>query len=186
MNRRRRCRTACTPALIDWAVQTGEGSDYTDNTPMQCLHPVGHWYEIPNLLRNGVLARLLQERPQLKYLMMHNVDTLGANVDATLLGYAIDSGATWTTEVIRRRIDDRGGGLARTDGHLRLIEGLALPREEIEFSLSYYNTGTIWLEIDGLLAVFGLTRADLADEAKVASAVRKLAAACPPISRSRM
>ncbi len=166
-------------ALINWAVQAGEGSDYTDNTPMQCLHPVGHWYEIPNLLRNGVLATLLQERPQLKYLMMHNIDTLGANVDAALLGYAIDSGAPWTTEVIRRRIDDRGGGLARTDGRLRLIEGLALPREEIEFSLSYYNTGTIWLEIDGLLAVFGLTRADLADEARVARAVRKLAAAMP-------
>ena len=23
---------------------------------MQCLHPVGHWYEVPNLLRNGTLA----------------------------------------------------------------------------------------------------------------------------------
>jgi hypothetical protein len=33
----------------------GEGSDYTDNLPLQCLHPVGHWYEVPNLLRNGVL-----------------------------------------------------------------------------------------------------------------------------------
>ena len=28
---------------------------------MQCLHPVGHWYEVPNLLRNGTLARLLAE-----------------------------------------------------------------------------------------------------------------------------
>ncbi len=34
--------------------------------PLQCLHPVGHWYEVPNLLRNGVLRRLLAERPQLQ------------------------------------------------------------------------------------------------------------------------
>ena len=44
-------------------------SDYTDNVPLQCLHPAGHWYEVPNLLRNGVLAGLLAERPQLKYLL---------------------------------------------------------------------------------------------------------------------
>jgi hypothetical protein len=33
-------------ALIQWAESAGEGADYTDNVPMQCLHPVGHWYEI--------------------------------------------------------------------------------------------------------------------------------------------
>lgn len=166
-------------ALIGWAQQMGEGSDYTDNLPAQCLHPVGHWYEVPNLLRNGVLARLLADRPQLNYLMVHNIDTLGANVDPRLLGYHIAGGQTWTTEVISRRIDDRGGGLGRVDGHLRLIEGLALPREEIEFTLSYYNSSTTWLEIDKLLALFGLSRADLEDAARVAQAVRALAARMP-------
>ena len=70
-------RESLRAALIAWAGQMGEGSDYTDNLPLQCLHPVGHWYEVPNLLRNGVLARLLEERPQLRYLMVHNIDTAG-------------------------------------------------------------------------------------------------------------
>ncbi|MBN1992071.1 MAG: UTP--glucose-1-phosphate uridylyltransferase [Anaerolineae bacterium] len=166
-------------ALIGWAQQMGEGSDYTDNLPLQCLHPVGHWYEVPNLFRNGVLARLLDERPQLKYLLVHNIDTLGADVDPALLGYHIEQGATLTTEVITRRIEDRGGGLARLDGHLRLIEGLALPREEIEFELSYYNSSTTWVDLDRLLAVFGLARTDLTHADKVAAAVRKLAARMP-------
>jgi hypothetical protein len=166
-------------ALIGWARQMGEGSDYTDNLPMQCLHPVGHWYEVPNLLRNGVLARLLDARPQLQYLMVHNIDTLGVNVDPLPLGLHITSGATWTSEVIPRRLEDRGGGLARINGQVRLIEGLALPREEMEFNLSYYNTGTSWLHIDRLLAHFGLARADLGDEARVAEAVRGLAARMP-------
>jgi hypothetical protein len=166
-------------ALIGWARQMGEGSNYTDNLPLQCLHPVGHWYEIPNLFRNGVLAQLLDERPNLKYLMMHNIDTLGADVDPALLGYHIDQNAALTTEVITRRIEDRGGGLARIDGQLRLIEGLALPREEIEFELSYYNSSTTWIDIDQLLAVFGLTRHDLTDADKVATAVRNLAARMP-------
>jgi hypothetical protein len=166
-------------SLIGWAQQMGEGSDYTDNLPAQCLHPMGHWYEIPNLLRNGVMARLVDERPNLQYLMVHNIDTLGVDVDPAILGFHIEQGSTWTTEVIARQIDDRGGGLARINGHLRLVEGMALPREELEFSLSYYNTNTYWISIDPLLALFGLSRSDLGDESRVAMAVRKVAARVP-------
>jgi len=166
-------------ALIQWARQAGEGSDYTDNLPMQCLHPVGHWYEVPNMLRNGVLACLLDQRPRLRYLMVHNIDTLGADVDPALLGWHIDQGAGLSMELISRVIDDRGGGLARVDGHVRLVEGLALPNEEIEFELSYYNSSTSWIDVDQMLALFGLTRSDLGNAEKVAGRVRAMAARMP-------
>ncbi|MBN1260055.1 MAG: UTP--glucose-1-phosphate uridylyltransferase [Anaerolineae bacterium] len=166
-------------ALIGWAEQMGEGSDYTDNLPQQCLHPVGHWFEIPNLLRNGVLARLLEAHPQLTTLMMHNIDTTGADLNPALLGCHLLSGKTMTSEVIHRCVEDRGGGLARVNGTLRLIEGLALPREEDEFKLSYYNSNTMWVDIDRLLQVFGLERDDLRNERRVAEAVRAMAARMP-------
>jgi len=166
-------------ALIAWAESSGEGSDYTDNLPLQCLHPVGHWYEVPNLLRNGVLADLLDERPALRTLMLHNVDTVGADADPALLALHADSGAALTFEVITRRIEDLGGGLARVNGNTRLVEGLALPREEIEFELSYYNSMTTWIDVDRLLEVFRLTRADLRDSRKVAAAARALGARLP-------
>jgi len=172
-------RDSLRSALIEWARRMGEGSDYTDNTPLQCLHPVGHWYEVPNLFRNGVLLRLLELRPNLRYLMVHNIDTLGADVDPALLGLHMARGAALTTEVIPRRVEDRGGGLARVNGRLRLVEGLALPREEIEFRLSYYNTSTTWVTVDRLLELFELTRADLTDSAKVTEAVRAVAARMP-------
>jgi hypothetical protein len=89
--RKQRVRESAHAALIGWAKSAGEGSDYTDNEPMQCLHPVGHWFEVPNLLRNGTLRDLLAGRPQLKYLLIHNVDTLGAGLDAGLLGLHIES-----------------------------------------------------------------------------------------------
>jgi hypothetical protein len=172
-------RDSLRQALINWARHAGEASDYTDNLPLQCLHPVGHWYEVPNLFRNGVLARLLAERPQLRYLMLHNIDTLGADVDPALLGHHIQSGACLTFEVITRRLEDRGGGLARVNGRVRLVEGLAMPREEIEFTLTYYNSNTCWIDLDQLLAAFALTRNDLANEEKVAAAIRTLAAKMP-------
>ncbi len=166
-------------ALIGWAEDAGEGTDYTDNLALQCLHPVGHWFEIPNLLRNGVLADLLDERPQLTTLLLHNIDTVGANVDPGLLGKHLDTGKCLTFEVISRRIDDLGGGLASLDGKTRLIEGLALPDEKIEFNLSYYNSMTTWIDIDQLLNVFGLARGDLRDEAKIGAAIRNLGSRLP-------
>jgi UDP-N-acetylglucosamine pyrophosphorylase len=173
-------RDSLRHALVNWAQSAGEASDYTDNLPLQCLHPVGHWYEVPNLFRNGILARLLALRPQLKYLLLHNIDTLGADLDPALLGLHVRSGACLSFEVITRRLEDRGGGLARVNGRVRLLEGLAMPREETEFGLSFYNSNTCWIHLDRLLAAFGLTRADLAaDEAKVTAAIRSLGAKMP-------
>ncbi|HLK18170.1 MAG TPA: UTP--glucose-1-phosphate uridylyltransferase [Bryobacteraceae bacterium] len=166
-------------ALIGWAQAAGEGSDYTDNIPSQCIHPTGHWYEVPNTLRNGVLLKLFEIRPNLRHLMVHNVDTLGANLDPAFLGIHIRQGHAITTEVIARHADDRGGGLARVDGRVRLIEGLALPNEELEAELSYYNSNTMWIDIDQLLETFSLRRSDLTDDAKVSKAIRHLAARMP-------
>jgi len=172
-------RDSLRSALIRWAKQAGEGADYRDNMPMQCLHPVGHWYEIPNMLRNGVLHKLLQQRPELKYLMLHNIDTLGASVDPALLGKHIGQDSCLSFEVIERRLDDRGGGLALVNGQPRLVEGLAMPHEKDEFKLTYYNSLTTWITIDRLLDTMQLTREDLADDAKVEQAVRRLSHKMP-------
>lgn len=172
-------RDSSRAALIAWASQSGEGSNYTDNLPSQCLHPVGHWYEVPNLFRNGVLKALLGSRPGLRYLMVHNVDTLGVDLNPGILGLHIARGKTMSVEVITRRIEDRGGGLASIDGRARLVEGMALPSEETEFKLSYYNSNTFWIDIDALLKVFGLTHDDLQNEERVANAVRAIANRMP-------
>jgi UDP-N-acetylglucosamine pyrophosphorylase len=143
------------------------------------MHPVGHWYEVPNMLRNGTLRQMLTDRPQLKYIMLHNIDTLGANVDAGCLGLHIQSNADLSFEVISRRLEDRGGGLAKVDGRVRLVEGLAMPREQDEFHLSWYNSLTTWIDIDRMLKIFGLTRGSLADQKAVDTAIRELGRRMP-------
>lgn len=172
-------RQSLHKALIDWAVNAGEASDYTDNLPPQCLHPVGHWYEMANLLINGTLRDLLFVQPQLEHLLLHNIDTLGANLDPVVFGRHLLEGAALSVEVIRRRLEDRGGGLARVNGQLRLVEGLALAREDDEFKLTYYNSATNWIHIDSLLELFGLERRYLDQPDRVAAGVRALAAKMP-------
>jgi hypothetical protein len=176
---KQKMRESLRTALIGWAEHAGEGSDYTDNLPMQCLHPVGHWFEVPNLLLNGTLARMLKAHPNLRHIMLHNIDTLGADPSPAMLGLHIAQGACLTFEVITRRVEDRGGGLARVDGQVRLVEGLAMPREEAEFALSYYNSATSWIDVQQLLKTFDLTTADLNDVNKVSDAVRAVGARMP-------
>ncbi|MCX7671592.1 MAG: UTP--glucose-1-phosphate uridylyltransferase, partial [Anaerolineae bacterium] len=43
----------------------------------------------------------------------------------------------------------------------------------------YYNSNTSWLHIDRLLAVFGLTRHDLTDDAKITAGIRAVAGRMP-------
>ncbi len=114
--------------------------------------------------------------------MVHNIDTLGANMDPAMLGCHIGAGKTWTTEVIRRRIDDRGGGLARADGHVRLIEGLALPRGDRVHAF-LFNSNAAWLEIDRLLALFGLSVRTWRTRRRWRRLCGRWRRACPPTSR---
>ena len=154
----RRFRTTFNGALIDWAKSKGEGEDYSENKPILRFNPPGHWYEIPNLIKSGTLSKMLKENHNLKYLVCHNIDTMGVNIDPAILGLHIKSKSCMMFEVTPRRIEDSGGGLARINSHLQLVEGLALPREEDEYKLSYYNTLTNWITIDPLLEFFGLDR----------------------------
>ena len=56
-----------------------------------------------------------------------------------------------------------------------------MPRESDEFALRYYNTMSTWVDVDRLLALFGLDRAMVitGDEEVMAAAVRRVASRLP-------
>ena len=172
---------ASRETLIKWAKNKGEGSDYTDNIALQRLTPLGHWFEVPNLIRNGILKRVINDRPNIQHILLHNIDTLGVSLSPEILNYHVKSENALTFEVVPRRIEDRGGGLARINGKARILEGLAQPHEEDELDLSYYNSMTTWIHVDKLLKIFGLGRNDLfaKSETDLAEAVRNVARRMP-------
>jgi hypothetical protein len=59
------------------------------------------------------------------------------------------------------------------------VEGLAMPDENEEFKLSYYNSMTTWINVDRLLDVFGLTRDQLAQRTAVDEAIRRIGRRIP-------
>ena len=128
------------------------------------------------------LARMLADNPKLKYLLAHNTDTTGVFLSPIMLGMHAASGKMASFEVTPRRFEDKGGGLARVNGRVQLVEALALPHEEDEFKLTYYNTLTTWLDLDRFLALLGLTRDDVVNEAakpKVDAALHALESRVP-------
>ena len=160
-----------------WAKKRGEGADFHSPDPFARLHPPGHWFEIPALLLNGALGRIIEDNPRLAVLFVHNLDTLGANLDPAILALHLSSGAALTFEVTPRLWGDSGGFLARTGGRTRIVEGLALPREEDAFRLSWYNSMTCWISLDRFLDFLGLTRAEARDAAKSPRARKRVARA---------
>ncbi len=144
--------------ILRWTRERGPGTDFADGPVRQRFHPPGHWYEIPNLLRNGTLGRMLEENPDLAYLLVHNADTLGATLDPLVLGAHIFSRRTINFEIIPRTFADRGGFPARVDGKCRILEAGALPREEDEFRFTRYNTLTSWISLEGFFAFLHLDR----------------------------
>lgn len=167
--------------LINWAKEKGEGKDYTENIPFQRLSPLGHWYEFPNTLRNGTLKKLLKNYPDIENILLHNIDTLGVNISNEILNYHIEAGNALTFEVIPRRIEDSGGGLAKVNGRVRLLEGLAQPNEFCELGLSYYNSNSCWINIDKFLSLLGMIRENLYtwNDEKIDEAVRTFARRLP-------
>lgn len=177
---KQKVRDAVRQTMIAWAREKTEGSDYVDNIALQRFSPLGHWYEVSNLFRNGILKKVLDENPSVETIMLHNIDTLGADISERALSYHLSSGNAMTFEVTPRRIEDTGGGLARVNGKVRLLEGLAQPHEEDELRLRYYNTMTTWIQVDPLLQLFGLDRKSLEDSQELISkAVRAMAARMP-------
>ena len=178
---KQKVREASRRAIMDWCQSTGEATDYVDNIPLQRFHPPGHFYEVPNLILSGTLAEMLATNPSLQWLMVHNIDCLGATVCPMVLEKVEASGATIAFEVIPKRVEDHGGGLGRVAGRPRIIEGLAQPDDATEFRLGLYNSLTTWVHIDRFLAYLGLDRkAVLAgDRVILAKAIRQLAARIP-------
>ncbi len=178
---KQKVKLALREALISWAKGKGEGRDYVENIPFQRLSPLGHWYEFPNTLRNGILKKLIEENPAVENILLHNIDTLGVNVSPEVLSYHIKSGNFLTFEVVPRRIEDSGGGLAKVNGKVRLLEGLSQPNEKCELGLSYYNSNSCWINIEKFMNLFGINREDLFNRTnnEIDEAVRNVARRLP-------
>lgn len=118
--------------------------------------PPGHGDIYTALYDRGVLQSLIDGG--FRYLFISNADNLGASLDASILGYFIDSGSEFLMEVAdRTTADKKGGHLAKrkADSQVILRELAQCPDEDLDDfqnteKFSYFNTNSLWVDLIGL------------------------------------
>jgi len=90
--------------------------------------------------QSGALQRFLDRGG--RYLLVRNVDNLGARVDPIVLGHHIQSGCEMTVEVTPKWPDDVGGSPFQYLGRTQLIEQLRYPDGFDPDVVDVFNTNT--------------------------------------------
>jgi UTP--glucose-1-phosphate uridylyltransferase len=132
---------------------------WPDNPELE-WNPPGHGDIYTALITSGILSNLLDKG--YKYAFISNSDNLGATMNESILGYLKAKEFTFLMEVTPRTISDRKGGhLCRLlkNNRLAIREIAQCPENEIEEFMdiqrySFFNTNSIWLNLEALEKVF--------------------------------
>ena len=123
-------------------------------------NPPGHGDVYTALYTSGMLQQLLDEN--IYYAFISNSDNLGAQMDASLLGFFAKKEIPFMMEVAEKTPSDvKGGHLAklRNNGRFVLREAAQCPKEEIVAfqqigPYRYFNTNSIWINLNALNQIF--------------------------------
>ena len=127
---------------------TPDGDLYRDARGRVSPYAPGHG-DFPEALRRSGLVNRLRTRG-VETVVLSNVDNLGADLDPTVLGYHLSRGRDVTVEVAPSAPRDAGGGPARLDGRLQIVESFRLPEGFDLGILPYVSTNTLLLSLDVL------------------------------------
>lgn len=117
------------------------------------LYAPGHG-DVPwAMARSGTLERFRASGG--RYVLLSNVDNLGATVDPSVIGAHIANGNPLTCEVARG--SDVGGAPWWVDGRLQIVEAFRLPPERDPTEAGCVNTNTMVIDVDVLAAASPLT-----------------------------
>ncbi|RQD61829.1 UTP--glucose-1-phosphate uridylyltransferase [Desulfonatronovibrio magnus] len=132
---------------------------WPDNPELE-WNPPGHGDIYTALITSGILKNLLDKG--YKYAFISNSDNLGATMNEQILGYVKSQEFTFLMEVTARTVSDRKGGhLCRLlkNNRLALREIAQCPENELDEFMdinkySFFNTNSIWLNLEALEKVF--------------------------------
>ncbi|MBW2279511.1 MAG: UTP--glucose-1-phosphate uridylyltransferase [Deltaproteobacteria bacterium] len=134
---------------------TPEGALFRGDDGHVSLYAPGHGDFPEALRRSGRLDELRAEG--VRVVVLSNVDNLGAELDARIIGLHLEAGRPLTCEVAAAVPGDAGGTPARVDGELQIVEGFRFP-PGFDFSkLHFLATNTFAFSLDLLRQEHPLT-----------------------------
>lgn len=126
-----------------------DGTLFVDASGKPSVQAFGHG-DLPDALRrSGLLARFVESGG--RYLVVANLDNLGASVDPTLIGMHMEHSAPVSCEVVQKVGTDRGGIPVRLDGRRVVLEEFRLPQSFDPTRVRVFNTNTFVLDARAVL-----------------------------------
>jgi UTP--glucose-1-phosphate uridylyltransferase len=105
--------------------------------------------DLPAALQSsGLLQRFVARGG--RYVMIANVDNLGATLEPAVIGFHLDRDNTLTCEVVDKVGNDRGGIPARLDGRVVVLEEFRLPESFDAATVRVFNTNTFHFDASAL------------------------------------
>lgn len=132
-----------------------DGSLFRENDGSVSLYGPGHG-DFPEALRQSGTLETLRRRG-VRYLMLSNVDNLGARVDPVVVGTHLAGGRAMTVEVTAKEPDDAGGAPALVDGRLMHVEGFRYPPGFDQGSIRVFNCNSFVFNLEALDHDYPLT-----------------------------
>ena len=108
----------------------------------------GHGDFLAAFRRAGLLRRFLDGGG--RWLLVRNVDNLGARIDPLILGHHIHSQAAVTCELAPKWPEDVGGSPLSYLGHTQLIEQIRYPADFDPSIVDVFNTNTFTFSAEAL------------------------------------
>lgn len=124
------------------------GTLFRDADGAPSLYATGHGDVVDALRASGLLDAFVGRGG--KWVLITNLDNLGASVDAAYAGAAIDSRAGLLVEVAHREPTDKGGAPVRHEGRIVVLEEFRLPDGFDPMSVPVMSTNTMWVNAEAL------------------------------------
>ncbi len=124
--------------------------------PEQEWAPPGHGDVLFSLVNSGLAQTLVDQK--FRYLFISNADNLGPTFEPKILGFMINKELDFLMETTpKTSADVKGGTLVHIHNKLSLLERAQVAKEDIEKfenseEMTVFNTNTIWLDLESLLA----------------------------------
>jgi UTP--glucose-1-phosphate uridylyltransferase len=128
-----------------------DGRLFRDSHGAPSVYATGHGDVVDALRASHLLDQFVARGGQ--WVLLTNLDNLGASVDAAYLGAAIDSGAQMLFELVQRVDNDRGGIPLRNEGRIQIFEEFRLTEGFDPKSVPVFSTNTMWVRADALAEV---------------------------------
>lgn len=128
-----------------------KGHLFRDAHGAPSAYATGHGDVVDALRASGLLDTFLASGG--RWVLVANLDNLGAAVEPAYLGACIASRAQMLVEVCPKEEGDHGGIPVEVDGRVQVLEEFRLPEGFAPESVQVFNTNTMWIRADALAEV---------------------------------